>query len=260
MPPWRSTFRQGISPTRSPARWSSSAPAWRSMRMRRRDVADALDALTLAPEKTFDDAEQYLALRSAYYRLMRGGQRRRSPRRGRLSLVGRARHRERRHVARRAGAPRRPGSAPQGAGERRLRRGDPRLTQALRDAMQKYLQALAEQMQRNPGQMANIAAQRPDAPLPGPAEDARPDRESGAHRQPRRRQAAPQPAAEHAREPAGRPADERRPAGPADDAVAERPRRHDPPSAGADGQDLRRQSRPEPEWRADDRARRCRRR
>src|SRR5581483_1083265 len=34
------------------------------------DVADALDALTLAPEKTFDDTKQYLALRSAYYRLM----------------------------------------------------------------------------------------------------------------------------------------------------------------------------------------------
>src|SRR5262249_40347290 len=31
-----------------------------------------------------------------------------------------------------------------------------RLTQALRDAMQKYLQALAEQMQKNPRQMANI--------------------------------------------------------------------------------------------------------
>ena len=39
-----------------------------------------------------------------------------------------------------------------GASDEEIRR----LTQALRDAMQKYLQALAEQMQKNPGQMANI--------------------------------------------------------------------------------------------------------
>src|SRR6185436_9832304 len=37
------------------------------------DVADAVDILTLAPEKTFDDTKQYLALRSAYYRLMAAG-------------------------------------------------------------------------------------------------------------------------------------------------------------------------------------------
>jgi uncharacterized protein (TIGR02302 family) len=120
------------------------------------DVADALDTLTLAPEKTFDDTKQYLALRSAYYRLMaaRGDDELRGEvdylwsvalgiENGDMSLAEQE-LRAAQEALRKA--------LENGASDEEIQR----LTQALRDAMQKYLQALAEQMQKNPGQMANI--------------------------------------------------------------------------------------------------------
>jgi len=120
------------------------------------EVADALDALTMAPEKSFDDGKQYLVLRSAYYRLLTA----KSDddlrgivdylwsialgiENGDMSLAEQE-LRAAQEALRKA--------LENGASDQEIQR----LTQALRDAMQKYLQALAEQAQKNPRSMAQI--------------------------------------------------------------------------------------------------------
>ena len=120
------------------------------------EVADALDALTMAPEKSFDDGKQYLVLRSAYYRLLTA----KSDddlrgivdylwsialgiEDGDMSLAEQE-LRAAQEALRKA--------LENGASDQEIQR----LTQALRDAMQKYLQALAEQAQKNPRSMAQI--------------------------------------------------------------------------------------------------------
>jgi uncharacterized protein (TIGR02302 family) len=122
-------------------------------------VADALDALTFAPEKRIDDLGHYLALRSAYRRLVdaRNDDALRDVadylwtialgiEDGDLSLSAQA-LRDAQEALRQA--------LENGASDEEIKK----LTQQLRDAMQKFLQALAEEARRNP-QMSNLP---PDA-------------------------------------------------------------------------------------------------
>ena len=118
-------------------------------------VGDALDALTLAPEDTFDDIGDYLALRSAYHRLQNA--RNDDELRelvdylwsvalgiedGDLSLAAQA-LRDAQEALRQA--------LENGASDEEIAR----LTEELREAMQEFLQALAEEARRNPN-MANL--------------------------------------------------------------------------------------------------------
>ena len=118
-------------------------------------VADALDALTLAPEDSFDNVADYLALRSAYFRLQNA--RNDDDLRamvdylwaialgiedGDLSLAAQA-LRDAQEALRQA--------LENGASDEEIAR----LTEELRQAMQEFLQALAEEARRNPN-MANL--------------------------------------------------------------------------------------------------------
>lgn len=118
-------------------------------------VGDALDALTLAPEDTFDNIGDYLALRSAYHRLQNA--RNDDELRelvdylwsialgiedGDLSLAAQA-LRNAQEALRKA--------LEEGASDEEIAR----LTEELRQAMQEFLQALAEEARRNPN-MANL--------------------------------------------------------------------------------------------------------
>ncbi len=118
-------------------------------------VADALDALTLAPEDTFDNFGNYLALRTAYYQLLRA--RNDDDLRGvvdylwtialgiedgDLSLAAQE-LRAAQDALRKA--------LENGASDQEIAR----LTEQLRQAMQKFMQALAEEARRNPS-MANL--------------------------------------------------------------------------------------------------------
>jgi uncharacterized protein (TIGR02302 family) len=118
-------------------------------------VGDALDALTLAPEDSFDDIGDYLALRSAYFRLHNA--RNDDDLRelvdylwsvalgiedGDLSLAAQA-LRDAQEALRKA--------LEEGASDEEIAR----LTEELRQAMQEFLQALAEEARRNPN-MANL--------------------------------------------------------------------------------------------------------
>jgi uncharacterized protein (TIGR02302 family) len=120
------------------------------------DVADAIDAMTLAPEKTFDDPKQYLALRSAYYRLLaaHGDDDLRGIvdylwsvalgiEDGDMSLAEQE-LRAAQEALRKA--------LETGASDQEIQR----LTQALREALQKYMQALADQAQKSGREMASI--------------------------------------------------------------------------------------------------------
>lgn len=113
------------------------------------DVADALDALTLAPEN-INKSRDYLALRSAYYRLLhaRGDDDLRAEvdylwsialgiEDGDMSLAAQE-LRAAQDALRKA--------LESNASDEEIRK----LTDQLRDAMQKYLQALAEEARRNP--------------------------------------------------------------------------------------------------------------
>ncbi len=118
-------------------------------------VADALDALTMAPEDTYDNASDYLALRTAYYRLYRA--RNDDDLRdlvdymwtialgiedGDLSLAAQE-LRAAEEALRQA--------LENGASDEEIAK----LTEDLRQAMQKFMQALAEEARRNPN-MANM--------------------------------------------------------------------------------------------------------
>jgi uncharacterized protein (TIGR02302 family) len=118
-------------------------------------VADALDALTMAPEETISDYGDYLALRSAYYRTInaRDDDELRALveylwtvalgiEDGDLSLAAQ-RLRDAQEALRQA--------LEDGASDEEIQR----LAQELREAMQEFLQALAEEAMRNP-QIANI--------------------------------------------------------------------------------------------------------
>ncbi len=120
-------------------------------------VADALDALTFAPENRIEDLGNYLALRSAYRRLLdaRNDDGLRDVadylwsialgiEDGDLSLSAQA-LRDAQEALRQA--------LENGASEEEIAK----LTQQLRDAMQKFLQALAEEARRNP-QMSDLPA------------------------------------------------------------------------------------------------------
>jgi uncharacterized protein (TIGR02302 family) len=126
-------------------------------------VADALDALTLAPEDTFDDIGDYLALRSAYHRVHNA--RNDDDLRGLvdylwsialgiedgdLSLAAQA-LRDAQEALRKA--------LEDGASDQEIAR----LTEELRRAMQEFLQALAEEARRNPN-IANLPA-NPDVQM-----------------------------------------------------------------------------------------------
>jgi uncharacterized protein (TIGR02302 family) len=119
------------------------------------DVSDALDALTFAPEKSIEDLGSYLALRSAYHRLIaaRDDDALRGIvdylwtialglEDGDLSLTAQA-LRDAQEALRQA--------LENGASDEEIAR----LTEELRDAMQKFLQALAEEARRNP-QLGNL--------------------------------------------------------------------------------------------------------
>ena len=125
------------------------------------EVADALETLTLAPEATFDDVGDYLALRTAYYRLIhaRDDEALRDVvdylwtialgiEDGDLSLAARE-LRDAQEALRQA--------LENGASDEEIAR----LTAELREAMQKFLQALAEEARRNP----QMSALPPDADL-----------------------------------------------------------------------------------------------
>jgi uncharacterized protein (TIGR02302 family) len=118
-------------------------------------VGDALETLTLAPEDTFDDVGDYLALRSAYFRLQNA----RSDddlrtlvdylwqvalgiEDGDMSLAAQ-RLRDAQEALRQA--------LENDASDEEIAR----LTDELRQAMQEFMQALAEEAQRNPN-MANL--------------------------------------------------------------------------------------------------------
>ncbi|MCB1501122.1 MAG: TIGR02302 family protein [Bauldia sp.] len=118
-------------------------------------VGDALDALTLAPEDTYDKVSDYLALRSAYFRLQNA--RNDDDLRamvdylwaialgiedGDLSLAAQA-LRDAQEALRQA--------LENGASDEEIAR----LTEELRQAMQEFLQALADEARRNPN-MANL--------------------------------------------------------------------------------------------------------
>jgi uncharacterized protein (TIGR02302 family) len=118
-------------------------------------VLDALDTLTLAPEDTFDDLGNYLALRSAYFRL--DNARNDDDLRqvvdylwqvalgiedGDMSLAAQ-KLRDAQEALRKA--------LEQNAPDEEIAR----LTEELRQAMQEFLQALAEEARRNPN-MANL--------------------------------------------------------------------------------------------------------
>ncbi len=118
-------------------------------------VGDALDALTLAPEDTFDHIGNYLALRSAYFRLQnaRGDGDLRELvdylwqvalgiEDGDMSLAAQ-RLRDAQEALRQA--------LENNASDEEIAR----LTEELRQAMQEFLQALAEEARRNPN-MANL--------------------------------------------------------------------------------------------------------
>ncbi len=119
------------------------------------DVSDALDAITIAPEKTIERARDYLALRTAYYRMLNshGDDDLRGVvdylwsialglEDGDMSLAAQE-LRAAQEALRKA--------LENNASDEEIQK----LTQALRDAMQKYLQALAEEARKNP-QMANL--------------------------------------------------------------------------------------------------------
>jgi uncharacterized protein (TIGR02302 family) len=118
-------------------------------------VSDALDTLTLAPEDTYDDIGNYLALRSAYFRLAnaRGDDDLRELvdylwqvalgiEDGDMSLAAQ-RLRDAQEALREA--------LENDASDEEIAR----LTDELREAMQEFLQALAEEARRNPN-MANL--------------------------------------------------------------------------------------------------------
>lgn len=118
-------------------------------------VGDALDTLTLAPEDTYDDVGDYLALRSAYFRLAnaRGDEDLRALvdylwqvalgiEDGDMSLAAQ-RLRDAQEALREA--------LENNASDEEIAR----LTEELREAMQEFLQALAEEAQRNPS-MGNL--------------------------------------------------------------------------------------------------------
>jgi uncharacterized protein (TIGR02302 family) len=122
-------------------------------------VADALDAITIAPADSFDNVSNYLALRSAYYRLLQA--RDDDALRGvvdylwtialgiedgDMSLAAQD-LRTAQEALRKA--------LENGASDKEIER----LTQALREALQRYMQALAEEARRNP----QSAALPPDA-------------------------------------------------------------------------------------------------
>lgn len=126
-------------------------------------VADALDALTMAPEDTYDNASDYLALRTAYHRVFRA--RNDDDLRdlvdylwtvalgiedGDLSLAAQE-LRAAQEALREA--------LENGASDEEIER----LTAELREAMQKFMQALADEARRNPN-MANMP-QSPDAQM-----------------------------------------------------------------------------------------------
>ena len=114
------------------------------------DVADALDALTFAPEAGIGNDSHYLALRSAYYRLLAAHDD--DDLRGVVDyLWAIALGIEDGDLSLAADQLR----AAQDALRQALEKGAPdteiqRLTEQLRDALQKYMQALAQQAQRNP--------------------------------------------------------------------------------------------------------------
>jgi len=131
------------------------------------DVADALDALTLAPEATIGKTRDYLALRSAYYRLLnaRGDDDLRAEveylwsialgiEDGDMSLAAQE-LRAAQDALRKA--------LESNASDEEIRK----LTEQLRQAMQRYLQALAEEARRNPQTAklppdANVKTLRPE--------------------------------------------------------------------------------------------------
>lgn len=127
---------------------------------RRLQVLDAFDALMIAPERFIDDASIYLGMRYVFRRLQEAEADKDlvealdvmwdlalAIEDGDLSLAERA-LREAEEALRRA--------LENGASEEEIKR----LTQDLRDAMDEYFKALAEQMMRNPGQ---ISPQDPNA-------------------------------------------------------------------------------------------------
>jgi uncharacterized protein (TIGR02302 family) len=118
-------------------------------------VADALDALTFAPEESIDDYGNYIALRTAYFRLLEArdddGLREivdylwsiaLGIEDGDLSLTAQA-LRDAQEALRQA--------LENGASDEEIAR----LAQELREAMQRFLQALAEEAMRNP-QLGNL--------------------------------------------------------------------------------------------------------
>lgn len=118
-------------------------------------VGDALDTLTLAPEATFDNMGDYLALRTAYYRLLnaRDDDQLRDVVDYLWSVALGIEDGDRSLAAQelRAAQEALRQALENGASDEEIAR----LTQELREAMQRFMQALAEEARRNP-QTANM--------------------------------------------------------------------------------------------------------
>ena len=118
-------------------------------------VAIALDGLTIAPELFAMESSVYLGLRSIYWNLVHG-QDRRSSARSRAAACGRWRRSSRTATS---PTPSATCAQAQEALRQALERGASdeeikKLTEDLRAALDKFLQALAEEMRKNPQQNA----------------------------------------------------------------------------------------------------------
>ena len=116
----------------------------------------ALDALAIAPEQFTTESSVYLGLRSIYLAARARQERRPACAMSCSAHVGHGGHARGRQRLRRRGARCAP---PQEALRQALERGATdeeikKLTDELRAALDKFLQALAEQMRKNPQQLA----------------------------------------------------------------------------------------------------------
>ena len=196
------------------------------------NVLSALDALTIAPERFIPETNVYLGLRSIYWQLARA-----ESDDGLRDVVARlwsmAVFLEDGNVSETEKALR----AAQDALREALERGATdeeikKLMDELRAALDKFMQALAEQLRKNP-QMArpldpNSMRQLRSQDL---QEHARPPGAAGALGRQGCRQAAARSAAADARQPADGPAQRRPGRRRRHEAGARRARRHDPPAA-----------------------------
>jgi uncharacterized protein (TIGR02302 family) len=146
-------------------------------------VITALDALTMAPEQFQPEAGVYLGLRHDFLVAGARQERRRPARRGGAKhVVDGAAARGRRHFRRPAAVAQCRGGVAPGAGARRIRSGDQALMDQLRAAMDRFMQAMREQLKNSQQLSRPLAPERAYAEPARFAEHARPDAAAGAKR------------------------------------------------------------------------------